>query len=1223
MGIEIYISEIAERLWSGHASLMVGAGFSMNAKKGESATKNFPSWNDLGDCFYQKLYGKIPTEKDKGYLNVLKLAEEVEVTFGRPALNKILRDEIPNAEYQPSELHKKLLQLPWVDVFTTNYDTLLERTAEKILEQRYETVINKEDLIWSTKPRIIKLHGSFPSERPFIITEEDYRKYPKEYAPFVNTVQQSLLENTLCLIGFSGNDPNFQKWIGWIRDNLGKENSPKIFLIGKLSLSVGERRLLEDRNIIPIDLSCYSEQYYDALNIFVDKINKRGKKDDKLDWGDNDNDILYRTAKNRNDLNSKIDKIVTRWKQIRLDYPNWLILPAQKRERLRLDTESRLDIFREIQKGNADISLEFLYELNWRQEKCLIPIYNEWIEIYEKTINKYNPFPDFLQIENSLTPNNNKLLNWNLITQYWIELQLAILRFYREEGLNEKWILLAAKIDKIKQLLSPELSAWYSYERCLCYLFLLDIVSVRRELTNWASDTTLPYWEAKKAGLMAELGDVKDAEEIIDSSLTEIRSRLRLVPVKNDYSLVSQEAYILQLAEYIKYSLHFSLKKDFKEYSRRWDELKKYKCDPWGEIQSFDSYLKAELPEIKTVTKKYNFDGTVTITRHLDRTNTFVIQSYAYLRFLEEIGIPYSLPNATFVSYTLKKAISGVANYSSNWSFIAFIRTGEDSKFGSSNTIDSIFGRKALSFLNKDICDSMASKYLEVLIKSESEIKKASKYKNKTFAISLSTVIPEILSRLCVKCSYKVNIKILFFLKSLYLSDAANRSKYSGIDKCIPNLIKSFSEQEQYKLMPEFLEFPIITDENETDSYPEIFQLIHLQNSRHPKKIKIEAKIIDDLISYLYDNGVKRKNAITRLVVLWKIDLLTKEQQDNFANALWSKKNDNGFPQETIYYYWSFFNLPHPDNLDFQKTFENYFEKESMPSVVNKNGVLLGGYSDFQLFHNIVGVSNQEIKYNWKKEKINSLFLKLIECWNVNKKYLKTNYYGFMGSPSDYAKSIVNGLIDVFSKSIAPNIELIDKKYNSQIEIFLSELSLFDMPDLRAKVSFLKLFPKSKDSLFDKIHKQIYSNNEDYILDAINAILFLINKNMCISFLIGDISQNIRSRTKYKLGAFIDAINTIIHGNDKLLTDNVLNNLSIGLSFLLDEVKIDRNDTNEMVHNKIEIKTKASVLLISLRDYYLKQGVTDLPKYIADWETMCLSVNEFSEIRNVWLNARS
>jgi hypothetical protein len=236
-----YLYEIAERLQTGHASVMIGTGFSKNAERG-SKTRKIPLWRDLGDIFYDKLNGGPPDKRTKEYLDPLKLAGEVESAFGRPALNNIIRSGIPDEEFQPSELHKKLLNLPWSDIFTTNYDTLLERTAESILQFRYETIINKEDLIWSTKPRIIKLHGSFPSERPFIITEEDYRTYPDRYAPFINTVQQSLLENTLCLIGFSGDDPNFLSWIGWIRDNLGTENSPKMYLIGVLSLSIGQKK---------------------------------------------------------------------------------------------------------------------------------------------------------------------------------------------------------------------------------------------------------------------------------------------------------------------------------------------------------------------------------------------------------------------------------------------------------------------------------------------------------------------------------------------------------------------------------------------------------------------------------------------------------------------------------------------------------------------------------------------------------------------------------------------------------------------------------------------------------------------------------------------------------------------------------------------------------------------------------------------------------------------
>ena len=61
-------------------------------------------------------------------------------------LNQIIRDSLPDDEYAPSELHEKLLNLGWKDVFTTNYDTLLERTLEKITDRRYSLILNKEDL---------------------------------------------------------------------------------------------------------------------------------------------------------------------------------------------------------------------------------------------------------------------------------------------------------------------------------------------------------------------------------------------------------------------------------------------------------------------------------------------------------------------------------------------------------------------------------------------------------------------------------------------------------------------------------------------------------------------------------------------------------------------------------------------------------------------------------------------------------------------------------------------------------------------------------------------------------------------------------------------------------------------------------------------------------------------------------------------------------------------
>ena len=96
---KIYLDEISNRLFTNHAAIMVGAGFSKNAIPNTSSCKSFSTWDELGDAFFEKLYGKNVTLPKKEYLNVLKLAEEVEATFGRPVLDDIIINKNPDLEY--------------------------------------------------------------------------------------------------------------------------------------------------------------------------------------------------------------------------------------------------------------------------------------------------------------------------------------------------------------------------------------------------------------------------------------------------------------------------------------------------------------------------------------------------------------------------------------------------------------------------------------------------------------------------------------------------------------------------------------------------------------------------------------------------------------------------------------------------------------------------------------------------------------------------------------------------------------------------------------------------------------------------------------------------------------------------------------------------------------------------------------------------------------------
>jgi hypothetical protein len=118
---------------------------------------------------------------------------------------------------------------------------LLERASENLERKNYFPVTHDSDLLTAGRPRITKLHGCVSKNQHFIFTEEDYRCYPIKHPAFITTVRQALLEGPLCLVGFSGDDPNFLAWIGWIRDVFSTGN--QVYLLKLDGTSFADYRL--------------------------------------------------------------------------------------------------------------------------------------------------------------------------------------------------------------------------------------------------------------------------------------------------------------------------------------------------------------------------------------------------------------------------------------------------------------------------------------------------------------------------------------------------------------------------------------------------------------------------------------------------------------------------------------------------------------------------------------------------------------------------------------------------------------------------------------------------------------------------------------------------------------------------------------------------------------------------------------------------------------------
>lgn len=1234
--IKLYLDEIAERLWAGHAAVMVGAGFSKNAKKSSPLNKNFPDWNQLGNIFYKKIYGSKPKE-DQHYLNVLKLADEVQAAFGRAVLDQILRSEIPDKEYEPSQLHIKLMELPWTDVFTTNYDTLLERACVDVYSQKYDVVVCKEDLVHSEKPRIIKLHGSFPSERPFIITEEDYRKYPEEFAPFVNTVQQSLLENSLCLIGFSGDDPNFLQWIGWIQDNLGKENSPKIYLIGVLNLSHAQKRLLEQRNIVLVDLSdCDGADgsHEKALNIFVDYLFSVEKAQDNLQWPEKQ--TYYRMLDEEQSI-VEIKAVICEWKSTRKKYPGWIILPEDRRSLLWIYIENNIHLLYEFNKVDSPYDINFLYEFNWRIERCLCPIFNDFISKYEEVLERYNPFSESLSIDAEIVPEDLKYQNlpWDDIKHEYLELHISLLRFYREEGFVEKWNLTNEKLQTLYQFLSPELVSRLHYERCLFALFLLDISETKKQIKEWPVNDSLPFWEAKRAGIIAEIGDVDTASKILKQSLSSIRRQLNLAPVSSNYLLVSQEAYVMQLLQYVNSPIAIrdknleSQENDIEKFGERWNDLKQYKCDPWNEQKLFEVKLEKLPVNYSYNMKKSEFDiGHVTMSYSFSRTDKEALNAYSFLRYYEEIGMPFRIQNFISGKKASKGALKRISNYSPFWAFAVLIRIGDK------KAIDTVFNRESICEMDISQIDTLIYDYLSAIENAVPEIISGNSFRNYNFSISLATVIPEILSRLCLKCSNNAKLKLLDFLKKVYLSK--HKHKFEGIYNLMRRLILSLSIEEQYELLPKFLEFPILLDLNEIEEreFPDPFQFISIDSEfiGDFDSVEISNETIEDLIKRISSNGKERKIASLRLGELYELNLLNSEQIEEFSKALWSQiDRDSGFPEDAYSYKFIFLKLPHPSNVDPSSLFKEFVFKERIPiqSLKQDEGIPITN-GDIIICDEILGGANKKFLKNnrmkWSEQEALVILKRLIEWWNYDKKYLKDDIPVPFGSISDEFHARFRNLVDILSIVIAPILSVdTTKEVKESILKLFKEFDEFNIPFIRAKASFIHLFDYNISDIYMDIVDEISSKNNPRIFDAINAIFKILDfikhsanfKNEMNKF-IDLICQQIKWRREESLVSSLNAVSLILIDFPEYLNEKHLEDILLGLKYIIIESDPKYMESNTDIPNRLSYRKAAAYLAFRLFLYYSEKEEV-IPQVIFDWKKICFDENEFAEIRNQWI----
>jgi hypothetical protein len=1220
-----HILKIREELWlggsHGRASIMVGSGFSLNAKPLSLASPEFPIWSGLTAEFAKRLYEKnvgkqAPEEFIKKQIastsSALRLADEFESVFGREELDRVIKEAIPDQHNDPGDLHRLLLKLPWADILTTNFDTLLERARTGIVSRNYSLVETFSDIPTAVRPRIVKLHGSMsPSAPHFIITEEDFRTYPVKHASFVNLAQQSLMENTLCLVGFSGDDPNFLYWSGWVRDNLGSA-APKIYLVGLFNYPASKIKLLEARGVTVVDLSpivpesdfLADERHQKALEWFLLSL-EAGEPVDIRFWPDlitsektapshdlppllspNETkgwpeDNKFPKANDKGEKEKEVMNNLKIWSEIRKKYPGWIVLPSKNRDTLWNRTKYWINpVFDAMKLKPHLLRLIPYYELAWRMEKTLMPLELDMAKEFELSLQETRGL--LFGIEKiSETLSEQK--------EAWKYLAFELLREKREkidvDGFQKKLEILLQVLGEDDQM-NPRIF----YERFLMARVTGDWDTLYQILGEWPDDQEDPMWDVRRASLMAQTGQIILAEKLATKALDRIRTLIN--PSKPDIFWFSREGWAMHILKDISFAKLMNFTVANEQFRGRWRDLDYWGCDPNSEIRWLGRTLPENPPpDRKAVEFIANFDGGYDQNYNLSPPDPMLSAMPALnaVRLIEEASIPIRIDNVVDAKEHLVTALAWFRGRLNDWWLSVFLKTYDEQFMKKS------LGQSSIAVLSKSQRD-LLWKYATSTFKhlfSGLIMNSNESLKNSNKARFSDTV--ELVSRLCVLSPIE-NARSAFDMACDVYDSNIFSSFFYGIDGSLYNLfdrsIRSMQSQEINYIFLKLMNLKILDEKGLENFHGGWNDPMNCLDDLPTQVLECDNQWLEEKILWLIsiakeDQPRRRITSMHRLVTVFRLNKFPTKLLSDFANALWGKLNKRtNLPDHTGLNMVAFVYLPSPPSVNVVDIFKKLCTSTPVLNIYSESKDPAGRVSwtlndhdpgIMQLVYAARAATDSRVrdKIQWGKDEVRTILESIFTWWRREGHTLNPSQSTFM--EKDAVDARLKKVIQIIADLVAPILKGDEASLKKAREIWdgIESVGFSTNHWIYGK---LCLYPEKLDECCSSIRGSLVSRNFSQSIHAAFGIFYWIKyfERMQIpkppKDLIAEISRIVATRGV----AVRSALNIFIAlAQDKdfeRIDRESINNILVGLEYLYKEATYELGLESELFFNVAETR---------------------------------------------------
>lgn len=241
--MSVTLSELTKRIIPDNTVLFFGAGSSR------------PSGAPSVDTIIQKFSSDFNIESE-GY-SLSEIASIIEHNHSRGQMIRSLRSLFKNKSPTGSLLNLPLYN--WKNIYTTNYDDLIEQAYEK-KDKNLSVISSNFDFGLQAIPeavKLFKLHGTIDKDEidgvhsRIIVSESDYDLTSEYREALFDSLKQDLTGTDLVIIGYSLSDPHIKDIITRALDINNKSHAPAT--INLLLFSEDENRaLLHERRGIRV-----------------------------------------------------------------------------------------------------------------------------------------------------------------------------------------------------------------------------------------------------------------------------------------------------------------------------------------------------------------------------------------------------------------------------------------------------------------------------------------------------------------------------------------------------------------------------------------------------------------------------------------------------------------------------------------------------------------------------------------------------------------------------------------------------------------------------------------------------------------------------------------------------------------------------------------------------------------------------------------------------------